>query len=107
LKPAGGRLRFAYSCKEAGREQADREREAAEQGAGKLIEAERKDTRPDRRAEKKKDGRAPCDIVVLLSIVLYGAMEHIYSSRAMIPKARRKSCFSIAPSFPAYAGSGL
>jgi hypothetical protein len=45
------------------REQAGREREAAERGAGKLIAADEaggKDTRPDRRAEKKKDGRPPC-----------------------------------------------
>jgi hypothetical protein len=48
-----------------------------------LIEAEGKDTRPGRGAEKKKDGRPPCDIAVLLNIVLYGAMEHIYSSRAL------------------------
>ncbi|MDR2245562.1 MAG: hypothetical protein LBE17_02625 [Treponema sp.] len=44
------------------REQADREREAAERGAGKLAvadEGEGKDTRTDRRAEKKKDGRPP------------------------------------------------
>jgi hypothetical protein len=67
------------------REQTDREREAAERGDGKLIatdEGEGKDTRPDRRVEKKKDGRPPRAIAVLLSIVLYGAMEHVYSSRA-------------------------
>jgi hypothetical protein len=72
------------------REQAGRERKAAERGAGKLAmldEGEGKDTQPDRRDEKKKDGRPPRDIVVLLSIVLYGAMEHIYSSRALA-KAR-------------------
>jgi transposase len=55
-----------------------------------LIEAEGKDAQPDRRAEKKKDGRPPCDIAVLLSIVLCGAMEHIYSSRALA-KARRQN----------------
>jgi hypothetical protein len=57
------------------REQAEREREAAERGDGKLIaadEGEGKDTQPGRGAEKKKDGRPPCDIVVLLSIILYG-----------------------------------
>jgi transposase len=37
--------------------------------------------------ENKKNGRAPCDIAVLLSIVLYGAMEYSYSSRA-----RAKAC---------------
>jgi hypothetical protein len=77
----------AYSayCERRRREQADRERKAAERDAGKLAladEAERKDTQPGRRAEKKKDGRPPRDIAVLLSIVLYGAMEHIYSGRA-------------------------
>jgi hypothetical protein len=72
-------------CEKWQREQAEREREAAERGAGKLAvadKAERKDTRQGRRTEKKKDGRSPCDIAVLLGIVLYGAMEHIYSSRA-------------------------
>jgi hypothetical protein len=66
----------AYSayCERRRREQAGREREAAERGAGKLIEAEGKDTQPGRRVEKKKDGWPPCDIVVLFSIVLYGAM---------------------------------
>jgi hypothetical protein len=56
----------AYSayCEKRRKEQAGREREAAERGDGKLIEAERKDTRPDRRVEKKKDGRPPCDIAV-------------------------------------------
>jgi hypothetical protein len=40
------------------REQAGREREAVERGAGKLIEAERKDTRPDRhRAVWRYGGR--------------------------------------------------
>jgi hypothetical protein len=40
-----------------------------------LIEAEGKDAQPGRGVEKKKDGRPPCDIVVLLNIVLYGVME--------------------------------
>jgi hypothetical protein len=58
------------------REQAERERKVAERGTGKLAvadEAERKDTQPDRGAEKKKDERPPCDILVLLDILLYGA----------------------------------
>ncbi|MDR2343899.1 MAG: transposase, partial [Spirochaetaceae bacterium] len=58
-----------------------------------MIEAEGKDTHPGRRAEKKKDGRPPCDIVVLLSIVLYGAMEHIYSSRALAKACRQNINF--------------
>jgi transposase len=76
---------YTAYCEKRRREQAGREREAAERGAGKLAvadEGERKDTRPDWRAEKKKDGQPPRDIAVLLSIVLYGATEHIYSSRA-------------------------
>jgi hypothetical protein len=47
---------------------AAREREAAEQGAGKLLaadEGEGPDTRSGRGAERQKDGRPPCDILVL------------------------------------------
>jgi hypothetical protein len=83
-------------CERRRREQADRKRKAAERGAGKLIatdEAERADTLPGRRTEKKKDGRPPCDIVVLFSIVLYGAMEHIYSSRALAKACRQNINF--------------
>jgi hypothetical protein len=80
-------------CERRRREQSGREREAAEQGAGTLIEAERKDTQPGRGDEKKKDGRPSCDIVVLLSIVLYGAMEHIYSSRALAKACRQNINF--------------
>jgi transposase len=43
--------------------------------------------------EKKKDGQPPCDIVVVLSIVLYGAMEHIYSSRALAKACRQNINF--------------
>jgi transposase len=78
------------------REQADRERKAAERDAGKLAvadEAERKDTQPGRRAEKKKDGRTACDIVVALSILLCGDMEHSYSSRALAKADRQNINF--------------
>jgi hypothetical protein len=95
----------AYSayCERRRREQAERKREAAERDR-KLIAAdatEKMDARQDRRDEKKKDGRPPCDIVVLLSIVLYGAMEHIYSSRALIRAHSRfpkRSLFKTAAS---------
>jgi transposase len=83
-------------CESRRREQTGRERKAAERDAGKLIaadEGEGKDTRQDLRAEKKKDGRPPCDIEAVLSIVLYGAMERIYSSRALAKACRQNITF--------------
>jgi transposase len=58
-----------------------------------LIEAKGKDTQAGRRAEKKKAGRPSCDILILLSIVLYGAMEHIHSSRALAKACRQNINF--------------
>jgi hypothetical protein len=55
---------YTAYCERRRREEAYREREAADRGAGKLVtadEAEGTDTRTGRGAEKKKDGRPPCD----------------------------------------------
>ena len=74
------------------REEAARERKAAERGAGTLPAADEAETaapQPCREREKKKDGRPPWDMRVVLSIVLYGAMEHSYSSRAPAKACRQ------------------
>jgi transposase len=78
------------------REEAEREREAAERGAGTLVaadEGEGTNARPDRRAEKKKAGRPPCDILVLLAVTLYGYMEGIYSTRDLARACRQNINF--------------
>jgi transposase len=78
------------------REKAAREREAAERGAGRLAvadEAEAAVPPPDRKREKKKDGRPPCDILVLLAVILYGYMEGIYSSRDLAKACRQNINF--------------
>ena len=57
------------------RAEAAREREAAERGEGTLPavdEAEAPAPQPGREREKKKDGRPPCDILVLLAVVRAG-----------------------------------
>jgi hypothetical protein len=38
--------------------------------------------------EKQKEGRPPCDIMVLLCVVLYAYMEGIYSSRGIAKACR-------------------
>jgi hypothetical protein len=50
---------YAAYFKKRRKEQADREREAAEHGAGKLIEAERKDTQAGGGRRKRKTGGRP------------------------------------------------
>jgi transposase len=86
---------YTVYCERRRKEEAERERGAAERGAGTLVtaEVEGRDPHPGGRSEKKKDGRPPCDIVVLLSIVLYGAMQHIYSSRALATACRQNINF--------------
>jgi transposase len=87
---------YTVYCERRRREEAERERSVAERGAGTLVttdEAEGRDPHPGGRVEKKKDGRPPCDIVILLSIVLYGAMQHIYSSRALATACRQNINF--------------
>jgi hypothetical protein len=73
------------------REEAARERTAAERGAGKLLaadEAKGTATQPDQGTKKKKEGRPPCDIMVLLRIILYGYMQGIYSTRGIAQACR-------------------
>jgi transposase len=94
LKP----LYDAYDayCEGRRREEAARERTAAEQGAGELLaadEAEHPDMQPNRSTEKKKEGRPPCDIMVLLRIILYGYMQGIYSTRSIAQACRQNINF--------------
>jgi transposase len=83
-------------CERRRREEGVRERKAAERGAGELAvadEAEGADRQPDRDTGKKKDGRPPCDILVLLGIILYGYMEGIYSTRGMAKACKQNINF--------------
>jgi transposase len=87
---------YAAYCQRRRREEAARERKAAERGAGTLIragEAEGTDTRPIGQAGKKKDGRPPCDILTLLAVILYGYMEGIYSTRDLAKACRQNINF--------------
>jgi transposase len=66
------------------REEAARKREGEERGVGELVAAvggEGADTQPGGGPKKKKEGRPPCDILVLLRVVIYGYMQGIYSTR--------------------------
>jgi transposase len=87
---------YAAYCQRRRREEAAREREAAERDAGELVTADETgstDTRPDRGAEKKKDGRPPCDILALLAVILYGYREGIYSTRDLARACRQNINF--------------
>jgi transposase len=44
-------------------------------------------------AEKKKAGRPPCDMLAVLSVMLYGYMECVYSSRALAQACRQNINF--------------
>jgi transposase len=83
-------------CERRRREEAVRECGSAERDAGQLIaadETEGTDIRPGREAEKKKDGRPPCDILVLLAVTVYGNMEGIYSTRGLAKACRQNINF--------------
>jgi hypothetical protein len=72
------------------REQA--EREAVGRGDRELIAVDTTEAL-DTQLGMQREGRPPCDIVVLLGIVLYGAMEYIYSSRDLAKACRQNINF--------------
>ena len=77
----GEKRRRAEVCKEGASAQRENELIPANENGGTGSNA-------PWNTGKKKEGRPPCDILVLLSVVLYAYMERVYSSRAIARACR-------------------
>jgi transposase len=88
-------LHEAYAAYREMRRKAEavREREAAGRGTEALWEAEEAEAAGNDAGAKKRAGRPPCDLLVLLSVTLYGYMEHVYSSRGIARACRQNINF--------------
>jgi transposase len=78
------------------REDAARKREGEERGAGDLVAADERESADSHQCggpEKKKAGRPPCDILVLLRVVVYGYMQGVYSTRDLARACRQNINF--------------